>query len=54
MHPAVLHGAIGRVGIDPRLCGSFDTGHSDYRVIVVIRSRRSLSDRGERQGLYSI
>ena len=51
MHPAALHGVIGHVGRDLGLRGSPGTDYSDYLVIVVTRSRQSLSDRGERQKL---
>ena len=45
---------IGHGGVDLGLRGSPGTDHYDYVVITVIRSRQLLSDRGERQRLYSI
>ena len=41
-------------GRDLKLYSILNIGHFDHLVIVVIRSRGLLSDRGERQGLYSI
>ena len=54
MHPTVLHGMISHGGRCLKLHNSSDTDHSNHQVITVIQLRRSRSDRGERQELYSI
>ena len=50
----VLYGIISHGGRCLKLYGNSDTDHSNHQVTTVIQSRRSRSDRGERQELYSI